>query len=303
MKSETLVTTLTSLTTAMAVVAPFVVFGFLYVLQVQPQRAAAIEARSRLEAARYELNRQRLLVAPQSLVTRASALEEFNARTSEGDRVAEVTRALTGVLSSPSVGGVSNLSIETGAAGDGPRDSMVRAFSRPVVHTPITVTFDARYDQVGRFFWSLRVLPTTFDLQSLELAPAPGSQAGLMRARVSLLAFHRPGAAPRATPSQAVDVITTPQWARDPFAGTSRPAAPSRRAANSPAQPAPEVSSILVSTGRRIARVDGRVVRIGDRVRAGVIQAIDADAVWIEGPDGRVRRVALERPAMRVARR
>jgi hypothetical protein len=210
---------------------------------------------------------------------------------------------LTGVLSSPSVGGASNLSIETGAPGDGPRDSIVRGFPQPVVHTPITVTFDARYDQVGRFFWSLRVLPTTFDLQSLELAPAPGSQAGLMRARVSLLAFHRPGTAPRATPPQAVDVITTPQWARDPFAGTSRPTAPSRRAAISPAQPAPEVSSILVSTGRRIARVDGRLVRIGDRVQGGVIQAIDADAVWIEAPDGRVRRVALERPATRVARR
>ena len=47
------------LTTAMAVAAPVVVFGFLYVLQVQPERAAAAESRSQLAAARDELNRRR----------------------------------------------------------------------------------------------------------------------------------------------------------------------------------------------------------------------------------------------------
>ena len=43
MKSATLVTTLTSLTTAMAVAAPFVVFGFLYVLLVQPDADRSAE--------------------------------------------------------------------------------------------------------------------------------------------------------------------------------------------------------------------------------------------------------------------
>ena len=59
MKSATLVTTLTTLTTAMAVAAPVVVFGFLYVLVCSPSVSAAVEARNQVDAARGELIRRR----------------------------------------------------------------------------------------------------------------------------------------------------------------------------------------------------------------------------------------------------
>ena len=303
MKSATLVTALTSLTTAMAVAAPIVVFGFLYVLQVQPERAAAVESRNQLAAARDELNRRRLFVRPQSVVTKASALDEFDARTPEGDRVGEVADALTAVLNSPAVGGVANLVIETGAPEDGPVDSMIQVFSRTVVPTLVTLTFDARYEQIGRFFWNLRVLPTTFDLQSVELMPSAASRAGLMRAKVSLLVFHRPEmAAPAQAPrTQMVDVTTVPEWTRDPFA--AHPRAEAERPVAAAAQPAPVVNSVLFSSGRRVALVDGRVVRPGDRVRAGVIRSIEPDAVVIQEPDGRVRRFEIERPVIRMAKR
>jgi hypothetical protein len=303
MKSSTLVTALTNLTTAMAVAAPMVVFGFLYVLQVQPERAAAVEARNQLAAARDELHRQRVFVRPQLVVTEASALDEFNARTTEGDGVGDMADALAGVLNGPAVAGVSNLSIDTGAPGDGPLDSMVRWFPRTVVHTPVTVTFDARYEQIGRFFWNLRVLPTTFDLQSVELTPGTGARAGLMRAKVSLLVFQRPRtAAPGQAPRpQMVDLMTTPEWGRDPFARQPAPAA--ERPVASVAPPAPVVSSILISGGRRIALVDGQVVRAGDRVRSGVVRAIEADAVVIADAEGRVRRFEIERAVIRMANR
>jgi hypothetical protein len=106
-KSATLVTTLTGLTTGMAVAAPIVVFGFLYVLQVRPELDAAAESRQRLAMAREELHRQQLLVSPQAVVTEVSALDEFSARTMEGDGVGEVADALTAVLNSPAVGGAS----------------------------------------------------------------------------------------------------------------------------------------------------------------------------------------------------
>jgi len=302
MKSTTLVKALTTLTTAMAVVAPIVVFGFLYVLQVQPEREAAVELRKQLAEARSELNRRRLLVRPELAVAEASDLDEFDARTTGTDRVGETADALTAVLNSPAVGGVSNLSIESGSSAGGPIDSIVRVLSQTVAYTPVTVTFDARYEQIGRFFWNLRVLPTIFDLQSVELTPLTASRGGLTRARMSLLVFHQPQAAgPKQTPRRpVVDVITPPEWGRDPFAPPPRPAADR---VGSAAQPDPVVSSILFSDGRRVALVDGRAVGRGDPVRPGIVLSIEVDAVVIAEPGGRARRFEIERPVSRLTQR
>ena len=297
MKSATLVIVLTSLTIAMAVAAPIVVFGFLYVLQVQPERAAALEVRNQLEAARGELNRRRALVKSQAAGTAASAGDEFDARTAEGDRIGDVAHALTAALNSPAVGRVSNVSIATGASGDDPIDSMVGVFSRKVMHAPVTVTFDAKYEEIGRFFWNLRVLPTTFDLRSVELTRIAAPPAGLMRARVSLLAFHRPGAMrPRVAPQpQKADVVTTPPSTRDPSGKQPRAEGVADGAVATVVQPDPVVTGILFSSGRRVALVDGRIVRQGDRLGAGVVQSIEPDAVVIAGPGGRTRRLEIER--------
>jgi hypothetical protein len=285
----------------MAVAAPVVVFGFLYVLRVQPERAAVAESRNELAEARGELNRRRAFVTHPPVVTEVPALDSFEARTMEANRVGDVADALTALLKSPAVGGVSNLSVETGLPTEPPMDSTARLFSPTVVQTPVTVMFDAQYEQIGRFFWNLRVLPTTFDLTSVELTPGIASRAGLMRAKVSLSVFHRPETTAQPAPAprtQIVDVVTAPEWTRDPFAKRSRPVA-DRPA--TPSQPAPVVSSILFSRGRRIAMVDGRIVRPGDRVRSGVVRSIEPDAVVIAEANGVERRVAIERPVIRMA--
>jgi hypothetical protein len=298
-KSATLVSTLTSLTTAMAVAAPVVVFGFLYALQVHPERAAAAEARRQLADARTEMDRQRVFVSPQAVVTEVTALDEFNARTVEGDGVGEVADALTAVLDSPTVGGVSNVSIETGTSEDVPVGATARLFEQTIKQAPVTLTFDARFEQIGRFFWNLRVLPSTFNLQSVELTPAGASVGGLMRARLSLLVFHHPDVSPREVrATRVVDVIASPRWTRDPFANA---AAASRSAA--PTEPDAVVTSILFSPVRRVAIVDGRIVRAGDRVRAGIVREIEADAVVIVGAGGKERRLAIARPALWMAKR
>jgi hypothetical protein len=190
-KDATLVTRLTSLTMAMAIAAPLTVFGLLYILLVQPERAAALVARGHVEAARVELNRRRELVRVQGAKRATSALDEFDARTAEGTRIGEVSDVLTAALNGLAVGGVSNLTIAAGAPVDDTIDSMAALFSRKFVQTPLTVTFDARYEQVARFFGNLGVLPTTFDLHSVELTPRAASLPGFMRAKVSLLVFHR----------------------------------------------------------------------------------------------------------------
>lgn len=303
MKSARLVTALTSLTTGMAVAAPLVIFGFLYVIYVQPARAAADESRSQLAAARDELNRRRSVIGSRSAGTQASALEEFDARTTEGARAAELADALTAALNSPAVGGVSNLSIESGAPADNPVNSMVHSFAQTVIQTRVTVTFDARYEQIRRFFRNLRALPTIFDLQSVELLPLSAAPDGLMRAKVLLLAFHRveTGQPSQVPQIRTVDVTTPPQLTRNPFAKPSRSGA--GRTGSSQAQPDPVVGSILISRGRRVALVDGLVVGRGDRVRAGVVHSIEADAVVIVEPGGRTRRVEIARPLIRTEHR
>jgi len=294
-KSSTRVTALTRLTTAMAVAAPIVVFGFLYVLLVQPERAAARDTRNQLEVARAELSGRRALVESQAARSAASALDEFDARTAEGDRAGEVTDVLAALLNGPAVGGVSNPSIAAGSPVDGPIDSIAAPFSRALVQTPVTMTFQARYDQVARFFRNLDVVPTTFDLRSVELTPAAASQPGFMRAKVSLLVFHRQKA--------TADAVTTTEGPRDPPAKQTRAPAAADRAVASAAQPDPMVTSILFSGGRRVARVDGRIVGTGDRLPAGVVQAIEPDAVVIVDPAGRARRFGIERPPIGIETR
>lgn len=298
LKSARRIATLTRLTPAMAIAAPLVVFGFLYVLRVQPERAAAAEAREQLAAAQALLNRDHRFVAPIGVVNEeASALEQF-----EGDP-GEVAEALRGLLNSPAVGGVANLSIEIGAPSGGPIESMVGVFSPKVMHTRVTMTFDARYEQIRRFFWNLRVLPATFDLQSLELTPAPG--AALMHATASLLVFHRPEPQPsrRASRPQMVAGMTAPERGRDQPATALRRDAVMTPASAAAGQHDPVVSSILISGGRRVALVDGRVVRPGDRVRADVVQSIESDAVIVASAGGPARRLEIGRPVIGMTRR
>lgn len=292
MKSTTLITTLTGLTTFMAVVAPVVVFGFLYFMRVQPERAAAANVGSRLAAARDELNRQRSMVRPAVSGAMASP-RAVNARTTELSRAGEFAAALVDLLKSPAVGGVSNLSVHRSAPVDGAAGPMARTFAQPVVQLPVTLTFNARYEQIERFFGNLRAMPTTFAVESVELTPLTNSAGGLMRATVSLLAFHvqEAGAVTQAPHTQAVDMSTPQRWARNPSAkersSSTRPATTARVD--------PKVTSVLFSGGRRVAIVDGLVVGPGDRVRDGIVRSIEPDAVVIAGPGGHPRRVEIAR--------
>jgi hypothetical protein len=116
-----------------------------------------------------------------------------------------------------------------------------------------------------------------------------------MRAKVSLLVFHRE--------KTTVDAVTTTEGPRDPPAKQTRaPAAPDRAVASA-AQPDPVVTSILFSSGRRVARVDGRIVGPGDRLRAGVVHTIEPDAVVIVDTAGRARRFEIERPVIGIGTR
>ena len=299
MKSATRVTSLTRLTTAISVVAPIVVFGFLYVLLVQPQRGASLEARERLDAARAERSRLQVVARTPVNTATASRVDAFEAHATKGDRVAELVDGITAALRSSSAGGVTNLFITTGETGDGPIDSILGPLSRDVWHTAVTVTFDAPYEQIGRFFSNLRVLPATFDLRGVEITPPVASPAaGLMRAKVSLLVFHRPGmiARPEAPQTRSAEALNAPGRTGASLSKQLPSGAGRGRTHTFSEEPDPVVTGILVSDGRRTALVNGRLVRTGDRLPAGVVQSIELDAVVIAGPGGQIRRVQMARP-------
>ena len=275
MKSATLVTTLTSLTTVMAVAAPLIVFGFLYVLQVQPERAREMKAQNELQGALADLERRRAVVDAPSVSVDAAAVDEFVARATRADRADDLAGALTTLLNGPAVGGVSNLIVETDAAGPD--------------RARMTLTFDARYERIVRFVRTLRALPAAVELQALEVASDASSGTTPTHAKVSLLVAQAQDVPQPASGRAAASPSTVGNG------GQTRDLRRGQRPAVA-ALPDPVVSSILISDGRRVARVDGRIVGPGDRLAAGVVQSIEPDAVVIAGQDGRFRRVEIVRP-------
>jgi hypothetical protein len=242
------------------------------VLLIQPERAGAAIARNELDLALADLDRQRSSTSTPAGSIEAAAVDEFAARAARAERPGDLAEVLTDMLNGPAAGGVSNLHIATGAEGS--------------AGSPVTVMFDARLEQIVRFLRSLRALPARIDLPNVEIG-AVSPRTGLARANVSLLVSAAPGQ-PVATPAPMA-AVAAPERAREKRRTPPPAAAPA---------PAPVVSSILISDGRRLARVDGRIVGPGDRVPAGTVQSIEPDAVVFAGPDGRLRRVEIVRPGV-----
>lgn len=120
------------------------------------------------------------------------------------------------------------------------------------------------------------------------------------RVSVSPHGAHRPEA--------AADVMLDrpPVWTRDPFMG--RPAAPLPAVVAPAAAPAPAeaqivLDSVLYSSTRKLAMINGRTVRIGDRVGGTTVVDILPDAILVESASGGVRTIRRRTAAPPVARK
>jgi Tfp pilus assembly PilM family ATPase len=112
--------------------------------------------------------------------------------------------------------------------------------------------------------------------------------------------------APNVSKPQVADVTTESRQQPKPVGTTARqPRAGQvgrtrRTSTTSLPEPAtetdPQVRSILFSEERRLAIIDGRIVRPGDRLGTGFVQAIDRDSVVITTAAGRTKRLLLHRP-------
>jgi hypothetical protein len=284
-------------TPAIALLGPLAIFGLLYALAVQPQRAAAEAAVEEAAALRGQLDRGRALIARSLQSTLPPLAEQEFARPAE-DLAPGVADAVRGLAASPAVGGLADLSVELGAPGGSPLDPRIELFGASIAYTPVSVTFTAPYDRVGRFLWNLHSLPSMFELRSLDLEPA--GDPTRMRARLVIFVLRRPGLARPAGAEepalQAVDMSDPPQWPRDPFASRAvAPVAPQVAASS-----ATVVQSILVSSQRQLALVDDQIVKAGDKLGSSMVRSVDADGITLITEAGLVKRVPLKRPAMRL---
>ncbi len=135
----------------------------------------------------------------------------------------------------------------------------------------------------------------------------PASRPGAAAAPIDIAAAASPGGemGDRGTAVAALDVPALPdvaldrlpEWRRDPFEDLHE-APPVEEAAPAAPPPVveadPVVASILYSTGRRLAVIDGRIVRLRDRVGNATVVDILPKAVILEFGDGDRRTVALE---------
>jgi hypothetical protein len=96
-------------------------------------------------------------------------------------------------------------------------------------------------------------------------------------------------------PPPDVDLSRAPEWRRNPFAGAWQQRADTAvtPAVQIDAEPDLVIASILHSPERRLAVVNGRIVRAGDRVGSTTIVEIRPRAVVIESSRGARRLLEL----------
>jgi hypothetical protein len=97
-------------------------------------------------------------------------------------------------------------------------------------------------------------------------------------------------------PPPAVDLARAPEWSRNPFASVWQPRAePTAIAPAIPVEAEPDlvVASILHSAERRLAVVNGRIVRVGDRIGSATIVDVQPRMVVVESPRGGRRLLEL----------
>ena len=92
-----------------------------------------------------------------------------------------------------------------------------------------------------------------------------------------------------------VDLSRSPEWRRNPFTGAWQRRAEAAAAPAVPIETEPElvIASILHSPERRLAVVNGRIVRAGDRVGSTTIVEIQPRAVVVESSRGARRLLEL----------
>jgi hypothetical protein len=113
-----------------------------------------------------------------------------------------------------------------------------------------------------------------------------------------------PGATAQSDPATIpappdIDMSTRPILGRDPFLFGNESRSIALAAVRQLPESDPTVRSILFSSARRLAIVDGQIVGVGDKAGAYTVSDIEEGAVVFTTPAGERRRVAVHAPLSR----
>ena len=144
-----------------------------------------------------------------------------------------------------------------------------------------------------------------YNLWSFVLRPGP--QAGSRETLEQPLLESTtpvPGASAQLDPATIpappdVDMSTVPVFGRDPFLFGNESRSVALAAVRQRPEPDPTVRSILFSSTRRLAIVDGQIVSVGDTVGTYTVSAIEQGAVVFTTSTGERRRVSVHAPSPR----
>jgi hypothetical protein len=173
---------------------------------------APVSSRNVGDARDLDLLRQRLAAAratlhePIGAAPKGDAVDAFRRAMSAGDATPALLEQLARRASEALAG---DLRIETGdrvslsgGSAAGPQvanlpqpDPRLALFETPLTLSPITMSFDAAYPDLGAFLWSLRGLATVVEIRSLELKPSPPSEQVTEHVTMTLFAYARPAEA------------------------------------------------------------------------------------------------------------
>ena len=183
---------------------PLVIIVGGWLLLISPAASANARAGRDLDSLRQRLARARAAVGePASLEDAGDPTGAFERLVAVGDTSSRLVEQLSRLATAASA---TNLEIVTGervtvSAPGGPQvaggavpDPRFSLFPFTTLsYTPVTMTFDAGFAQVGGLLWNLRSLPTTTEIRTADLTrPAEGGE-GRVHVVMTLFAYARDG--------------------------------------------------------------------------------------------------------------
>jgi hypothetical protein len=195
---------------------PVAVIAAGWMLLVQPRMSDNARVSKEIDDLRQQVASVRSTAsAPLPAKPADETLARFERQTAALDPISELLEQLARLAATARV---TNLLIQTGnrvsvaqAGGSGPQvvgavapDPRFALFTTPLAFTPVTMSFDAQYEQAGALLWSLRGLATTVEVRDFEARPVvEEATAGAARPRrihvaLALFAYVRQTTSPSA---------------------------------------------------------------------------------------------------------
>jgi hypothetical protein len=196
-----------------------------WLLLISPTASANARAANDLDSLRQRLAQVRASVGESApLEDKGDPIVAFEGQVAAGDASPRLVEQLSRLATAASA---TDLEIVTGepvtasvpggpqVAGGALPDPRFTLFpSTALSYTPVTMTFDAAFAQVGVLFWNLRNLATTMEIRTVDLTrPAEGADARV-HVVITLFAYARDGVSTTSASAISAGFVAGPRASR-----------------------------------------------------------------------------------------